>query len=208
MAESKEKLKNLLMKVKEESEKTGFKLKIQKNLAHSTQSYHYMANRWGRNGNSETICLGCKITVDGDCCHEIKRCLLPGRKTVTKLDSVLKSRDRFFFFFFLFILSISSSRLLLLQETLHFPSAQLKGQTPALATTLVSLAHSAFVMKETRHLLWPLETSLENKTVSLENKKVEEYMDIGCISLHGYIRNTPSDTEVHAENQLRADRST
>ena len=99
MAESKEKLKNLLMKVKEESEKTGFKLKIQKNLAHSTQSYHYMANRWGRNGNSETICLGCKITVDGDCCHEIKRCLLPGRKTVTKLDSVLKSRDRFFFFF-------------------------------------------------------------------------------------------------------------
>ena len=55
MAETKEELKNLLMKMKEESEKTGFKLKIQKSLAHSIQSYHFMANRWGRNGNSDRL---------------------------------------------------------------------------------------------------------------------------------------------------------
>ena len=53
MAETKEELKNLSMKMKEESEKTVFKLKIQKSLAHSIQSYHFMANRWGRNGNSD-----------------------------------------------------------------------------------------------------------------------------------------------------------
>jgi len=55
MAETKEELKNLLMKMKEDSEKTGFKLKIQKSLAHSIQSYHFMANRWGRNGNSDRL---------------------------------------------------------------------------------------------------------------------------------------------------------
>ena len=53
-----------------------------------------MANRWGNNGNSERLYSGgSKITVDGDCSHEIKRCLLLGRKTMTNLDSVLKSRD-------------------------------------------------------------------------------------------------------------------
>ena len=52
-----------------------------------------MANRWGNNGNREFIFLGSKITADGDCSHEIKRCLLLERKAVTNLDSVLKSRD-------------------------------------------------------------------------------------------------------------------
>ena len=53
-----------------------------------------MANRWGNNGNSERLYfLGSKITVDGDCSHEIKRCLLLGRKVMTNLDSILKSRD-------------------------------------------------------------------------------------------------------------------
>ena len=53
-----------------------------------------MANRWGKNGNSERLCLGgSKITANGDCSHEIKRCLLLGRKAITNLDSILKSRD-------------------------------------------------------------------------------------------------------------------
>ena len=53
-----------------------------------------MANRWGNNGNSDSLYfLGSKITADGDCSHEIKRCLLPGRKVMTNLDSILKSRD-------------------------------------------------------------------------------------------------------------------
>ena len=53
-----------------------------------------MANRWGNNGNSDTLCFGdSKITADGDCSHEIKRCLLLGRKAMTNLDSILKSRD-------------------------------------------------------------------------------------------------------------------
>ena len=57
-------------------------------------SHHFMANRWGKNGNSERLCLGgSKITANGDCSHEIKRCLLLGRKTMTNLDSILKSRD-------------------------------------------------------------------------------------------------------------------
>ena len=55
-----------------------------------------MANRWGSNGNRDFIFLGSKITVDGDCCHEIKRRLLLGRKAMTKLDSILKSRDIIF----------------------------------------------------------------------------------------------------------------
>ena len=52
-----------------------------------------MANRWGNNRNSDRLFLGSKITADGDCCHEIKRCLLLGRKTMTNLDNILKSRD-------------------------------------------------------------------------------------------------------------------
>ena len=89
-----EELKSLLMKVKEESEKAGLKLNIQKNKNHGIWSHHFMANRWGKNGNSvDFIFLGSKITADGDCSHEIKRCLLLGRKVMTNLDSVLKSRD-------------------------------------------------------------------------------------------------------------------
>ena len=94
MAKS-EVLKSLLMKVKEESAKAGLKLNIQKNEDHGIWSHHFMANRWGKNGNSDRLYffLGSKITADGDCSHEIKRCLLLGRKAMTNLGSVLKSRD-------------------------------------------------------------------------------------------------------------------
>ena len=93
MAESEEELKSLLMKVKEKSEKVGLKLNIQKTKI-MAWSHHFMANRWGDNGNSERLLfLGSKITADGDCSHEIKRCLLLGRKDMTNLDSILKSRD-------------------------------------------------------------------------------------------------------------------
>ena len=94
MAESEEELKSLLMKVKEESEKVGLKLNIQK--------YKVMASGpiTSREIDGETVktmsdftFLGSKITEDGDCSHEIKRCLLLGRKVMTKLDSILKSRD-------------------------------------------------------------------------------------------------------------------
>ena len=91
MAESEEKLKNLLMKVKEESEKDGLKL--------STQKTKIMASgpitSWEIDGEtvSDFIFWGSKITVDGDCSHEIKRRLLLGRKVMTNLDSIFKSRD-------------------------------------------------------------------------------------------------------------------
>ena len=94
MAESEEKLKSLLMKVKEESEKVGLKLNIQKT--------EIMASgpiiSWQIDGETvetveDFIFLGSKITADGDCSHEIKRCLLLGRKVMTNLDSILKSRD-------------------------------------------------------------------------------------------------------------------
>ena len=92
MAE-REELKSLLMKVKEESEKVDFKVNIQK-TDHGTQPHNFMANRWGNNGNSERLYFGgSKITVDGDCSHEIKRHLLLGRNAMTNLDSILKSRD-------------------------------------------------------------------------------------------------------------------
>ena len=94
MAESEEKLKNLFMKVKEESEKAGLKLNIQKtkNVASCP------ITSWQIDGETmETVTdfiLGCsKITVDGDCSHEIKRHLFLGRKAMTNLDSILKSRD-------------------------------------------------------------------------------------------------------------------
>ena len=88
MAESEEELKILLMKVKEESEKVGLKLNIQKTKIHGIRSHHFMGNRWGNSGNSVRLILkGSKITADGDCSHEIKRCLLLGRKVMTKLDS-------------------------------------------------------------------------------------------------------------------------
>ena len=73
MAESEEELKSLLMKVKEESEKVGFKLNIQKNKDHGIWSHHFMANRWGTMETvRDFIFLGSKITADGDCSHEIK----------------------------------------------------------------------------------------------------------------------------------------
>ena len=88
-----EELKSLLRKVKDESEKVGLKLNIQK-TDHGIQSHHFMANRWGNNGNSERLYFGgFKISADGDCSHEIKRCLPLGRKAITNLDSILKSRD-------------------------------------------------------------------------------------------------------------------
>ena len=94
MAESEEDLKNLLMKVKEESEKVGLKLSIQK--AKITASGPITL--WQIDGETMEIVrdfiLGSsKITSDGDCSHEIKRCLLLGRKSMTNLDSILKSRD-------------------------------------------------------------------------------------------------------------------
>ena len=94
MAESEEKRKSLLMKVKEESEKAGLKLKIQKSKIMAPGPI----TSWQINGETmgtvtDFIFLGSKITADGDCSHEIKRCLLLGRKTMTNLDSILKSRD-------------------------------------------------------------------------------------------------------------------
>ena len=75
MAESEEELKSLLMKVREESEKVGLKLNIQ-TMKIMACSHHFMANRWGNNGNSERLYFwGFKITADGDCSQEIKRCL-------------------------------------------------------------------------------------------------------------------------------------
>ena len=81
------------MKMKE-SEKLA-KNSIFRKLRSWHQSHHFMAKRWGNNGNSERLYFffGSKITVDGDCSHEIKRRLLLGRKVMTNLDSVLKSRD-------------------------------------------------------------------------------------------------------------------
>ena len=91
MAESEE-LKSLLMKVKEESEKVGLKLNIQKTKIMA--SHHFMGNRWGNSGNSVRLYFGgSKITADGDCSHEIKRRLLLGRKFMTNLDSIFKSKD-------------------------------------------------------------------------------------------------------------------
>ena len=94
-AKSEEELKSLLMKVKEESEKVGLKLNIQKTKINGIQSHHFMENRWGNSGNSVRLYFwgGSKITADGDCSHEIKGCLLLGRKVMTNLDSILKSRD-------------------------------------------------------------------------------------------------------------------
>ena len=93
MAESEEELKGLLMKVKEESGKVGLKLNIQKTKTMASCPI----TSWHIDGETmETVTdfiLGSKITVDGDCSHEIKRCLLLGRKVMTKLDSILKSRD-------------------------------------------------------------------------------------------------------------------
>ena len=93
MAESEEELKSLLMKVKEESEKVGLKLNIQKTKIMASgpiTSWQIDGKHWKQ---WLTIFLGSKITADGDCSHEIKRCLLLGRKVMTNRDSLLKSRD-------------------------------------------------------------------------------------------------------------------
>ena len=94
MAESEEELKSLLMKVKEESEKVGLKLNIQKTKVMASGP---ITSRAIDGETVETVAdfnfLGSKITADGDCSHEIKRCLLLGRKVMTNLDSILKSRD-------------------------------------------------------------------------------------------------------------------
>ena len=94
MAESEEELKSLLMKVKEQSEKVGLKLNIQKTKIMASGP----TTSWEIDGEtvetvSDFIFLGSKITTDGDCSHEIKRRLLLGRKVMTNLDSILKSRD-------------------------------------------------------------------------------------------------------------------
>ena len=90
MAKSKEKLKSLLMKVKEESDKAGLNSTFRKGrLCHPVPSIH----RWGNSGNSDFLLGRSKITADGDCSHEIKRHLLLGRKAMTKLDSISKTRD-------------------------------------------------------------------------------------------------------------------
>ena len=94
MAESKEELKSLLMKVKEKSEKVGLKLNIKKTKIMASGPI----TSWQMDGETmetvtDFILEGSKITADGDCSHEIKRCLLLGRKAMTNLDSTLKSRD-------------------------------------------------------------------------------------------------------------------
>ena len=94
MAESDEKLKSLLMKVKEESEKVGLKLNIQKTKIMVSGPI----TSWQIDGETmetvrDFIFLGSKITADSDCSHEIKRCLLLGRKAMTNLDRIFKSRD-------------------------------------------------------------------------------------------------------------------
>ena len=94
MAESQEELKSLLMKVKEESEKAGLKLNIQKTKIMASSPI----TSWQIDGETmetvtDFIFLGSKITADGDCSHRIKRYLLLGRKAMTNLDSILKSKD-------------------------------------------------------------------------------------------------------------------
>ena len=94
MAESKEELKPLLKKVKEESEKAGLKLNIQKTKIMASSPI----TSWQIDGETmeivtDFVFLGSKITANGECSHEIKRCSLLGRKAMTNLDSILKSRD-------------------------------------------------------------------------------------------------------------------
>ena len=94
MGESEEELKSLLMKVKEESEKAGLKLNIKKtNIMAPGPITSWQIDGETMETLTDFISLGSKITTDGDCSHEIKRPLLPGRKAVTNLDSLIKSRD-------------------------------------------------------------------------------------------------------------------
>ena len=93
MSKSKEELKSLLMKVKEESEKVGLKLNIQKTMIMASSPVTSWPIDGERMESLYTIFLNSKITTDGDDNHEIKRCFLLGRKAITNLDSMLKSRD-------------------------------------------------------------------------------------------------------------------
>ena len=94
MAESEEELKSLLIKVKEESEKVGLKLNIQNlKIMASSPITSWQIDRETVETVTDFILLGSKITANGDCSHEIKRHLLLGRKVMTNLDSILKSRD-------------------------------------------------------------------------------------------------------------------
>ena len=94
MAESEEELKSLLMKVKEENEKVGLKLNIQKTkIMASGPITSWQIDGETMETETDYIFLGSKITADGDCSYEIKRCFLLGRKAMTNLDSLLKSRD-------------------------------------------------------------------------------------------------------------------
>ena len=94
MAESKEELKSLLMKIKEESEKAGLKLNIQKmKIMASGLIISWLIDGETMETVRDFIFLGPKTSADGDCSHEIKRCLILGRKVMTNLDSILKSRD-------------------------------------------------------------------------------------------------------------------
>ena len=94
MTEREEELKSLLMKVKEESEKSDLKLNTQKmKIMRSSSITSWQIDGETMETVTDFIFLGSKITGDGDCSHEIKTCLLPGRKAMTNLDSILKSRD-------------------------------------------------------------------------------------------------------------------
>ena len=93
IAESEEELKSLLRKVKEESEKVSLKLNIQKTKIMASFPITWQIDGETTETVSDFIFLGSKITADGDCSHEIKRCLLLGRKAMTNLYSILKSRD-------------------------------------------------------------------------------------------------------------------
>ena len=123
MAESKEELKSLLMKVKEESEKVGLKLTIQKTkiMASGSIILWQIGDETMETGR-DFLLFGSRITADGDCRHEIKRPLLLGRKAMTNLDCILESRDLtlptkvhlvkamfFFFFFFLVVMYVCES---------------------------------------------------------------------------------------------------
>ena len=97
LAESEEELKNLLLRVKEKSEKVSLKVNIKKNKDHGIWSQHFMANRRGKSRSSDRFSfLGSKITEDGYCSHEIRRQLLLGRKAMTNLDSTLKRKKHHF----------------------------------------------------------------------------------------------------------------
>ena len=97
MAESEEELKSFLVKVKEESEEVGLKLNIQKTKINGILSHHFMANRWGKNANSDRLYFpGFQSHCDGDCSHEIKRCLFLGEKSYDKPRQCVKKQRHHF----------------------------------------------------------------------------------------------------------------